>query len=300
MDVQKETMKKQSGFTLIELMVSLALGLGISWVMIDISLNAARSGQDIRSNGDVIEKGRYVSNLLKREIKHAGFFGRIVSANIESGSLSTNWCNSTPTVNQLKTPVFGLNNKSVLCNSINLLNGSDVLMIRRASTSITAPGALLTSRDYIQSNFEGITLAKGVASNFTLKELDGVTLAPSREYRQDLYYVDNKNNFKRRRLVNGSNIIEPLIEGVDDFQLEYGIDTNDDNLADTFVAAPAHNDYAKWQNIKSVTVFLLVSGYDTTQVDTKIYTYSSKSNVSFNDKKKRRLFSFTVAVGNQY
>ena len=159
-------MKKQSGFTLIELMISLALGLAISWMMLDVSLNAVRNGQDITSNGDVIEKGRFMSDLLKREIKHAGFFGRIVSANVESNSPQTNWCTNAPMVKQLTTPVFGLDNQSSLCGSINLLAGADVLMIRRASTLTTVPGNLAASKDYIQSNFEDITLAKGVATNF--------------------------------------------------------------------------------------------------------------------------------------
>ena len=293
-------MKKQSGFTLIELMISLALGLAISWVMLDVSLNAVRNGQNITSNGDVIEKGRFMSDLLKREIKHAGFFGRIVSANVESISPQTNWCTNAPAVKQLTTPVFGLDNQSNLCSSINLLAGSDVLMIRRASTLTTAPGSLVASKDYIQSNFEDIILAKGVAANFTLKEIDGVTLAPIREYYQDLYYVDINNNFKRRRLINGSNTIEPLIEGVDDFQLQYGIDTNDDNIPDTFNTTPISNDYSSWQNVKTVTVFLLISSEYSSLPDDKTYNYAGQTKGPLNDSKKRRLFSFSVSVGNQY
>ncbi|MFT6043480.1 MAG: prepilin-type N-terminal cleavage/methylation domain-containing protein, partial [Porticoccaceae bacterium] len=40
-------MKKQSGFTLIELMISLSLGVAISWVVLDVSLNAMRNSRDI-------------------------------------------------------------------------------------------------------------------------------------------------------------------------------------------------------------------------------------------------------------
>ena len=294
------TMKKQSGFTLIELMISLALGVAISWVVLDISLNAIRNSRDIIATGDVIAKGGYLGDLLKREIKHAGFYGRITSANVVLGpdSPHTDWCTVTPTKRHLTTPVFGLNNKTSLCTDTGLLVDSDVLMIRRASTAV-APSLLVAAQHYIQSNFDDVILETGAAANFTLTEMDGITSAPIHEFYQDVYYVDSDNNFKRRRLVNGEIEDEPLIEGVDDFQVQYGIDTDADNIADTFITTPVSNDYSGWQNVKTVTVSLLISGEAVSQPDAKTYQYADKTNETFNDKRKRRLFSFVVAVGNQ-
>ena len=294
------TMKKQSGFTLIELMISLSLGVAISWVVLDVSLNAMRNSRDIIATGDVIEKGLYLGDLLKREIKHAGFYGRITSTNIvfSPDSPQTDWCTVTPTKRHLTTPVFGINNITSLCTDTGLLVDSDVLMIRRASTAV-APSLLVDAQHYIQSNFDDVILATGVAANFTLTGMDGTTLAPIHEFYQDVYYVDSDKNFKRRRLVNGEIEDEPLIEGVDDFQVQYGIDTDADNIADTFTTTPLSNDYSGWQNVKTVTVSLLISGETVSQPDAKTYQYADKLNVTFNDKRKRRLFSFVVAVGNQ-
>ena len=292
-------MKRQSGFTLIELMISLALGIAISWVVLNVSLNVMRSNQDILATGDVIEKGVYLGYLLKREIKHAGFYGRITSGKvIIPDSPQTDWCTTTPTKRHLTTPVFGLNNETSLCGNSDLLADSDILMIRRASTTVAS--SLVAAQHYIQSNFDDVILETGAAANFTLTEMDGITSAPIYEFYQDVYYVDSDNNFKRRRLVNGAIVDEPLIEGVDDFQLEYGIDTDADNIADTFTTTPANTNYSDWQNVKTVTVSLLISGETVSQPDAKKYQYADKLNVTFNDKKKRRLFSFVVAVGNQY
>ena len=293
-------MKKQSGFTLIELMISLSLGVAISWVVLDVSLNAMRNSRDIIATGDVIEKGLYLGDLLKREIKHAGFYGRITSTNIvlSPDSPQTDWCTVTPTKRHLTTPVFGINNITSLCTDTGLLVDSDVLMIRRASTAV-APSLLVAAQHYIQSNFDDVILETGAAANFTLTEMDGITSAPIHEFYQDVYYVDSDNNFKRRRLVNGAIVDEPLIEGVDDFQLQYGIDTDADNIADTFTTTPAHTNYSGWQNVKTVTVSLLISGEAVSQPDAKTYQYADKTNETFNDKRKRRLFSFVVAVGNQ-
>ena len=293
-------MKKQSGFTLIELMISLSLGVAISWVVLDVSLNAMRNSRDIIATGDVIEKGVYLGDLLKREIKHAGFYGRITSTNVvlSPDSPQTDWCTVTPTKRHLTTPVFGINNITSLCTDTGLLVDSDVLMIRRASTAV-APRLLVAAQHYIQSNFDDVILATGVAANFTLTGMDGTTLAPIHEFYQDVYYVDSDKNFKRRRLVNGEIEDEPLIEGVDDFQVQYGIDTDADNIADTFTTTPLSNDYSGWQNVKTVTVSLLISGEAVSQPDAKTYQYADKTNGPFNDKRKRRLFSFVVAVGNQ-
>ena len=293
-------MKKQSGFTLIELMISLSLGVAISWVVLDVSLNAMRNSRDIIATGDVIEKGVYLGDLLKREIKHAGFYGRITSTNVvlSPDSPQTDWCTVTPTKRHLTTPVFGINNITSLCTDTGLLVDSDVLMIRRASTAV-APSLLVAAQHYIQSNFDDVILATGVAANFTLTGMDGTTLAPIHEFYQDVYYVDSDKNFKRRRLVNGEIEDEPLIEGVDDFQVQYGIDTDADNIADTFTTTPLSNDYSGWQNVKTVTVSLLISGETVSQPDAKTYQYADKTNGPFNDKRKRRLFSFVVAVGNQ-
>ena len=293
-------MKKQSGFTLIELMISLSLGVAISWVVLDVSLNAMRNSRDIIATGDVIEKGLYLGDLLKREIKHAGFYGRITSTNIvlSPDSPQTDWCTVTPTKRHLTTPVFGINNITSLCTDTGLLVDSDVLMIRRASTAV-APSLLVAAQHYIQSNFDDVILETGAAANFTLTEMDGITSAPIHEFYQDVYYVDSDNNFKRRRLVNGEIEDEPLIEGVDDFQVQYGIDTDADNIADTFTTTPAHTNYSGWQNVKTVTVSLLISGEAVSQPDAKTYQYADKTNETFNDKRKRRLFSFVVAVGNQ-
>ena len=162
-----------------------------------------------------------------------------------------------------------------------------------------APSLLVAAQHYIQSNFDDVILETGAAANFTLTEMDGITSAPIHEFYQDVYYVDSDNNFKRRRLVNGEIEDEPLIEGVDDFQLQYGIDTDADNIADTFTTTPAHTNYSGWQNVKTVTVSLLISGEAVSQPDAKTYQYADKTNETFNDKRKRRLFSFVVAVGNQ-
>ena len=83
------------------------------------------------------------------------------------------------------------------------------------------------------------------SSSFNLLEKDGTTVAAIREYHQDIYFVDTDNVFNRLSLINGAYTLEPLVEGVDDFQLVYGIDRSGDGVANAdggnaaFVELPA-------------------------------------------------------------
>jgi hypothetical protein len=84
---------------------------------------------------------------------------------------------------------------------------------------------------------------------------------------------------------------------VDDFQLEFAYDTDNDNIADSFGGVPTTTE--NWRNTKTVTVSLLISGQGVSQNNTIDYAYAGETK-SFSDGKKRRLFSFVVAIGNQF
>lgn len=301
-------MKKQSGFTLIELMVSLALGIAISWLVLDVSLNAIRSNQDTVANGEVIDKGVFLVDLLKREINYAGYYGEVKPDNVNiwtkagdgglqgtSNRHAVDYCTETPDKFHLTTPIFVLNNPSTVCSFLPTLNPlSDVLMIRRASTHIG--GSLTPKQHYVQSNFWTARIATGNQNVFTLKAMNGFDLAPIREFSQAIYYLDSNKNFERARLIAGKVVLERLMEGVEDFQVEYGRDTNSDHIVDTFESITNDDDWYSWQNVKTVEVSLLISGGSVSQPETRKYQYADRARFTRTDNQKRRLFSFVAAV----
>ena len=69
------TARRQRGVTLVELMVGLTLGLVVTASMLMLFANASAHGQDVARAGMQIENGRYVSELLREDLRLAGFYG---------------------------------------------------------------------------------------------------------------------------------------------------------------------------------------------------------------------------------
>jgi type IV pilus assembly protein PilW len=87
-----------------------------------------------------------------------------------------------------------------------------------------------------------------------------------------------------------------LVEGVEDMQIEFGIDTDGDSVPNLYKAAP---DPDEMDDLVTARVYLLmrslgeVRDYD----NTNIYTLGSKS-LSVDDSHLRRVFSTTVQTRN--
>ena len=296
----KYTGASQAGFTLLELMISLGLGIAISWVVLDIALTGVRNNQDVITSGEVTENGRYLSNFLENELNHAGFYGQSQTIIPTGTGIPTrNTCTTSLSTNDLLHPIDGKNNVdgSLFCGIDNILPDSDLLIIRRASTGAAIQKQNLEDdQHYVQSNMDQVVLGTGASKDtiFTLQNMNQ-SAAPIREFYEDIYYVDTSGNFNRRRLVGGSYVTEPLAAGVDDFQVQYHIDTNDEHFADIVREIP--DSYDEWKNVMSVSTFFLIrSTTNSNQTDAKTYNYGGKADISFDDSKKRRLFTSAAAL----
>ena len=70
--------RHQAGFTLVELMISVALGLLIMIALIAVYLNISRTNSEMAKTNSVIENGRFSIDVLEEDISHAGFWGGYV------------------------------------------------------------------------------------------------------------------------------------------------------------------------------------------------------------------------------
>ena len=132
------TRAHSSGFSLIELMMALALGLVITWSVLEVSLSSLRSSQTLNNSSEINETGRYLTQFLQKEISMAGFLGRLTDIPSKSTSPSRWMCRPVMKWDDLTFSIDGLNDMSgtdSLCGtSFQPLAGSDVLMIRRTSS----------------------------------------------------------------------------------------------------------------------------------------------------------------------
>jgi len=94
--------------------------------------------------------------------------------------------------------------------------------------------------------------------------------------------------------------VEELVDGVNAMQILYGVDTDQDQQADTYVTA---NNVTNWNAVISVRIALLVYSleqYGTAADTTKTYTLLNAAAVGpYNDRRMRQLFTATATLRNK-
>lgn len=252
----------QAGFTLVELMVSLALGLLVVTAMLGIYLNTSRTNVEMAKTNSQIESGRFAMQFLQNDLAHAGFWGTFVPAfdDLTSGAVpgdaptgvpapclaynSTNW-NAAYKTNLIGIPLQVYDDVPAGCAAVvaDRLAGTDVLVVRHLETCLPGVGnceADTPGRLYFQSTLCESELATPYVldtSGFGLRLRDCATIAPKRRFISNIYYVrdylatagDGIPTLVRSQfnLAGGSLAHQapvPLVEGVEAMRVELGID----------------------------------------------------------------------------
>lgn len=78
--------EKNSGFTLIELMVSLVISLLILGALVSLFVNTSRVNNEMAKVSGVIENGRFAIQIIENDLLHAGYWGGYVPQFDELGS----------------------------------------------------------------------------------------------------------------------------------------------------------------------------------------------------------------------
>ncbi len=319
----------QAGFTLVELMVSMAIGLLIVLALITLLINVNRNNSEMSKTNRQIENGRFAIQVLENDLIHAGFWGSLpytigtlpafpVPTDIPDPCVVTGWDVDPYKTSLLGIPVQGYSNGSALsdCNVAGVLVSSDVLVVRHANTcewgSAGCDGGGDTGPHIQVSACRTPVPPVGSeyvinSTTFPLLQKDCLTVEPKRrKIVTNIYYVATSNNLPtlmRVALVNGAfTTPQPLIEGIEAFRVEYGIDNVDgDGSADTYVSCPAAGcTLAQLADVVSVKVHVLARNLDATPgyTDGKAYQLGAATIAAANDGFKRHVYSSTVRLVN--
>ena len=256
-------MARQAGFSLLELLLAAALGVLICWAMLDITAGALRAIKNTQRNQQVYESGRLLLDILRSEVRLAGFFGR-VGARKPAFSDRPDLCfrfSSGDANRVFNAPIDGLDNApegSRGCGGKQLLTGSDVLLVRYADTRVAT--AIDARRDYVQATPNTLTLIP-----HSDIRADGLTdcCQGFRTYHQQLLFVTEDRVFRRKRWRRGSfSASEPLADGVDNFQVIYALASDEVLLTEAtarlqYVSLP--RDDVQWSRVRSVQLSLWLS-----------------------------------------
>ena len=65
----------QRGFSLVEMMIAMTIGLMIAAGLVTIFANTSNTQQELRRTSQQIENGRYAMDVLSQDIQVTGYFG---------------------------------------------------------------------------------------------------------------------------------------------------------------------------------------------------------------------------------
>ncbi|HEY3180908.1 MAG TPA: PilW family protein [Casimicrobiaceae bacterium] len=331
----RSPVEKQSGFSLVELMVGLFIGGIVLFAMTVLFANNSRARAQIDQSTQQIENGRYALDVLRDDLHLAGYYGDVAP---QQGYLTASGATSDPCATTLGTaatnvqfnlsplqwpvPVYGVASGDTAPTCVTgpgRKAGTDILVVRRTKTIPTTIATLNANKIYVQASGCNDELkqhkdfVRDVGSNagtFVLKKKGCGATADVYELQTRLYYVSDETIPTLRVLtISGTTSTnEPLVEGIEDMRVEYGRDIDSDGAADGYRkclatgALPDPCTAAEWANMMAVRIFLLArnlnpeSGY----VDTKTYTLGSAAGVTVTpgDNYKRHQYEAVVRLMN--
>jgi hypothetical protein len=184
-----------------------------------------------------------------------------------------------------------------------LLEGTDVVSIKRVAGAQT--GALSAGSIYLRSNG-----TVGLMFRAPAPAAPAVVVAVPRsdwEYRPSIYYIRQFANTpgdgiptlcrKMLRGVGPSMQTECLATGIENLQIEYGIDTTEDGHPNMYSSNPSLADI---QGVVAARIFLLArtTDIDTRYTNNKTYSISNAPDFIPADSFHRRVFSTNVSIQN--
>jgi type IV pilus assembly protein PilW len=96
--------------------------------------------------------------------------------------------------------------------------------------------------------------------------------------------------------LNGNE--QELVDGVEQMRIRYGVDTNNDNAADTYQTATEVNTGDNWNNVISLKINLLLASSENVSPQIQSYKFNG-SNVTPSDHKLRREWETFITLRNR-
>ncbi len=114
-----------------------------------------------------------------------------------------------------------------------------------------------------------------------------------------IFYVqDNDRGQPALYRIRGSNAPEELVEGVEQIQIRYGVDSDNDRSANKYSTADQVTANGEWPRVVSIRVeMLLHSVEDQITTAPQPYTFNGTTTTP-SDRRLRRVFTTTVALRN--
>ncbi len=318
------------GLTLVELMVALALGVLLSAAMVNAYVVAKRHYFHEEQIARLQENGRYALRLLTRELDMVGFWGGATDIQALSPESVDGDCGDQPWALEASNSLDFIDDVQEADSLMTTIEGIEISCLD-ATTLQLATDVLVVKRSASAPSWEeGVT-----AANLTLSSIPGWYLRvanshanrwvqlrpidlPSRpaEAEPSAYWeAVSKILFIQRfgvaanagemlptlcmKVLAGSGMTTRcLAEGIENLQLEFGVDTDGDGTANRFIANPTAQQLAR---ASLARIYLLVRSVEpiASHRDTKQYVLGRTIVPAYGDNYLRRVFTTTVRLRNR-
>jgi type IV pilus assembly protein PilW len=325
---------RERGVTIVEMMVALLIGLILIAGAVIVYSQSRTTYRTTEAVARLQETARYALDVIENEVRMANFWG----LNSRPDYIQNRAAPADPLPTALNTAAAGINTCGanwainieryiqaadgygtvISCQAFNNnpRAGADVLIVRRANDQL--PAALAANRMYIQtSRIQGTIFIPSAACT---NPLDAACipggfappLSESHELVANAFYISNDStgnaglpSLRRKRLIGGAGgaaiADEEVIPGVEDLQVQYGLDNNGDGNIDRYVT-PTGIDLTDPANVViAVRVWLLVraENIEVGFTDNAARTFPPGRTVAApNDNFRRVLVSRTIQLRN--
>ena len=312
------TASQQQGMSLIELMIAMTIGIFLVGAVFAVYLNGKQTFRTSETIARLQDDARYALTVIRNDVRLAGFWGLNNNAeNIIGRKGETDYlgnlggdCEDGWYVD-LDNFVSATNNDNtydVCLADTDHKDNTDILVIRRADATLTT--AFVAEDDgkvFLRSTssngelFDDYTIQPVMAADFEDRRL--LTHA---YYVRDVGDAGTQLGLQRIELIDGGanaaiNVAaqnREIIPNVEEFQVQFGVDTNGDRNIDQYVD-PGHAN-AVIDNILAVRVWILLRSENEfiDFKDTNTYIMGSRDVGPFNDGYRRFLASATIKLRN--
>ena len=329
---QPQIALSNSGFSLIEFMVATVLGLIITAGAISVYLVSKRSFIKAEQVAAVSENGRFAMQLLSSSVRHAGFFGGASPSDIRGGVLTVDDdCSGDAAAYLVNRPFFAQNASGAAVYGCidDAQPGTDVLVLKNVepaplydadpddpnaskdgilsfTRSAPMPPATLQApwserETYVVANTEGGRLIGGGDTAPGVGAGEELASAAAWPYRFQIYYVRNADvpTLARKYLAwdttEGAMTLQTqdLVQGVENMQFRFGVDSDNDGEVDSFAAAAAVEADNAWDRVMSLQAFILIRAEQEDPAYTNEKTYSLPSGAITPGDSFRRVLLFS-------
>ena len=298
---------RNAGFSLVELMVGMVLGLILIAGAVSIYLATKRSYVEVEQVAALTENSRFAEQIIGDSLRQAGFFGEVTGDQVEVDSNLNALVNDCTTAGagygDLSQFVFaatatGSNDLGCITGA---LAGTDILVVKHVRAQpltdgprdssdpnnpthgdgvIDTPHGLQAEKTYVISNNVVGRLFDGADTQPSIGLGGQIPSGSAWEYQYEVFYIRDAEIPQLSRMSlhwNGTDMelqSEDVAEGVENLRVLLGFDGDGDGEVDTYKDAAYITANDKWSDVESLEVYLLVRSAeaDAQYVDEKDYS----------------------------